>query len=529
MNDHPSRKPSHEGATPLLLSRLSDAHGLPRLPDTALSRLDQASRVRTPSTRVLVDLSHAADGYVGVSQDLRLIFAMLCGIPSIQASGLLMPTGRHDLPHVRPGRADAPALTAGVLHWMERNWEKPERRAFPFNLLQRVQTLRQLIRQHHQLLPVEDRGQLNSLWRVLFARTLAPDQRALVLAQSFFATDLSVSSIIDLCSHPPVPLRKRLAAHGFDAVLFCMPRPVRLPPGVRQIVRFHDAAPVTDTDTVVGTGWKLALAHSRLVRACAPDAIFVCNSPQSLDSLVTLDPSRAQHAVVIPCAVAPLDGAADGIDVCAVIQRHVTFRALGAGAVAPAGWLPPTAPLRYVLSVSTLEPRKNYPGLIRAWERVIARSDPDLRLVIVGGPGWRETDLFGQLRPGVASGRILHLQNLPREELQALMRGAACFAFPSFNEGFGYSPLEAMQAGAPCVVSDLPVFRSIFGDSAIYVDPYDTDAIATGIERLTTKPGSSDLVTTLRSRSARVLARFRPDTVAAAWETLLDSVRRQDV
>ena len=485
---------------------------------------------RAVSARVLVDLSHAADGYVGVAQDLRLIFAMLCGLQEVEVSGLLMPTGRHDLPHVRPGRADEAALTAAVLHWMERNWDRPERRSFPLSLLQRAQTIRQVVRGRHQLLPLQDRGQLNALWRVLFAKTLAPDQRARVLAQSFYATDLSVSSIIDLCAHPPVPLRKRLEAGGFDAVLFCMPRPVRLPPGVRQIVRFHDAVPVTDTDTVVG--WRVALAHSRLVRACAPDAIFVCNSPQSLESLVSLDPSRAEHALVIPCAVAPPDTAAHGIDLSAVIRRHLSFRALGrrpgGGEIksSPPGWSPPAPGMRYVLSVSTLEPRKNFPGLIRGWERVVSRSDPDLRLIIVGGAGWREETVLSEMRPGVESGRILHLENLPQEELQALMRGAACFAFPSFNEGFGYSPIEAMQAGVPCVVSDLPVFRWIFGDAAIYVDPYDTDAIATGIERLTTKPGSADLARQLRARSGRVLERFTPATVAKAWHALFDGLHR---
>jgi len=518
-------------AETLLLTHSLTGPGRELLPDPGLPGVGAPRMTRATTARVLVDLSHAADGYVGVAQDVRLIFSMLCDLPSLDVCGLLMPTGRHDLPHIRPGRSDGAALSASVLHWMERSWEPAERRPFPFSMVQRAQTLRQLLRGRHQLMPLEDRGQLNALWRILFAKTLAPSERARVLAQSYFATDLSVSSIIDLCAHPPLPLRKRLEAGGFDAVLFCMPRPVRLPRGVRQIIRFHDAVAVTDTDTVVGIGWKLALAHSRLVRACAPDAIFVCNSPQSREGLLSLDPSREANAVVIPCAVAPPEQMADGLDLCAVIRRHLTFRALRREGAAsdwapPFGWQPPTQGMRYVLSVSTLEPRKNFPGLIRGWERVIARSDPDLRLVIVGGPGWREESVLSEMRPGVESGRILHLQSLPQEELQALMRHAACFAFPSFNEGFGYSPLEAMQAGAPCVVSDLPVFHWIFGDAALYVDPYDTDAIATGIERLTCKPGHAELIARLRARSARVLSRFRPANVSAAWDGLLQDLPR---
>jgi glycosyltransferase involved in cell wall biosynthesis len=240
--------------------------------------------------------------------------------------------------------------------------------------------------------------------------------------------------------------------------------------------------------------------------------------------LIGLDPRREKHAVVIPCAIAPLHGTLRGIRPHRVIERHITFRALGNGTKqAPPGWSPPSEAMRYVLCVSTLEPRKNYPGLIRGWERAISRSDPNLRLVIVGEAGWREDSILADMRAGVASGRILHLQHIPQEDLQALMAGAACFAFPSFNEGFGYTPLEAMQAGAPCVVSDLPVFRWIFGDAAIYVDPYDTDSIATGIERLTCRPGWQDLGAHIRNGSERVLARFRPASIAQAWEALLQS------
>lgn len=485
------------------------------------ARPDAPAMSRATSARVLVDLSHAADGYVGVAQDLRLIFSMLAGLPRVEVSGLLMPTCRHDLPTLRAGRADEAALTASVLHCMERNWQTPPRRPFPLSLLQSAQLFRQIARHSHALVPVADPGQLNALWRVLFAKTLAPELRPMLQQQSYFATDLSVSGIIDRVAHLPVALPKRLDADGFDAVLFCMPRPVRLPPGVRQIVRFHDAVPVTDTDTVAG--WKLGMAHSRLVRHCAADAIFVCNSPQSREQLGHLDPARAERAVVIPCAVAPPLAEDAGIVPALVAARHATFRAVGGAA--PAGWRPPAADFRYVLSVSTLEPRKNFPGLVRAWERVAVRSDPELHLVIVGSAGWREDAALAAMRPGVASGRVLHLQNVPPDELQALMRGAACFAFPSFNEGFGYSPLEAMQAGAPCLVSDLPVFRWIFGDAVLYADPYDTESIARGIERLT-GPTRATLAEAFRARAEPVLARFRPEAVAEAWGALLERLPR---
>jgi glycosyltransferase involved in cell wall biosynthesis len=477
---------------------------------------------RAAPARVLVDLSHAADGYVGIAQDTRLIFDMLASLPGVEASGLLMPTGRHDLPRVHPRRAEAPALTAAVLHCMARNWAAPESRRFPFSLVQKARRLAHLLRTDHHLLPLADRAQLNAVWRTLFARTLPPAQRPLVLEQSFFATDLSVSGILDRSIHFPRAWPKRLQAGRFDYALFCMPRPVRLPPGTRQMVRFHDAVPVTDIDTC--TDWRAGLVHSRLVRFCARDAVFVCNSPQSLDNLLTLDPERGAEAHIIPCALAPPVPGAERMDPAEVILRHASFRALGPDAAPPPGWAPPAPWPRYVLSVSTLEPRKNYPGLVRAFERAAA-DDPELRLVIVGGRGWREDAPLRAMRAGVASGRILHLQDVPTDELHALMAGCACFAFPSFNEGFGYSPLEAMQAGAPCIVSDLPVFRWIFGDSVLYVDPYDPDAVAAGLRRLLDPGTGAELRQTLCSRAGRVLARFRPEAVRQEWEALFDLLR----
>lgn len=503
---------------------LAPGLALDALPDQAARAAIPRGAPRAAPTRVLVDLSHAADGYVGVAQDARMIFAMLAGLPGVAASGLLMPAGRHDLPRVHPAAAHPGALTAAVLHCMEQVWDGPARgrslRPFPYSVVQKARIAWQVLRARHDVLDMTDEGQLNAIWRVLFARTLPASARSALLGRPFVATDLSVSSIILRAAFLPWAPEKRLGVRDADAVLFSMPRPVRLPRGVRQIVRYHDSVPVTDADTVAD--WRMAMVHSRLVRGCAPEALFVCNSPQSRDSLLALDPTREGRTAVIPCALAPVVAPPD-VRAADVIARTVTFRALEQ-TVAPAGWAAPAPGCRYVLAVSTLEPRKNFTGLIRAMERVTARLGPDgdaLKLVLVGGQGWRERDILAAMRPGVASGRIYHLQNVGAEDLAALLAQAAAFASVPFNEGFGFSPLEAAQAGAPCVISDLPVFRWTFGDAAIYADPYDIDHIAAGLTRLLDPATGPAEARRLRALTPPSLARFRPDVVASAWADLL--------
>lgn len=465
-----------------------------------------------PRARVLVDLAHAADGYVGIAQDTRLNFDMLSTLPGVDLAGLLLAAGRHDLPGVRRSDADNLAVQAGVLHWMTRNWDQTR-------LLRRTGRFREVaasLRTTHEMIPFG--GNKNQIWRTLFEKTLAADRRRDVLDHAFYATDLSVLRVIDrvvrLRMFPP----QRLLTPGFDYALFSMPRPVRLSPGTRQLIRFHDAVPLTDIDTQ--DNWFNAFVYQQLTRNCVRDAVFVCNSPQSLDDLIRLDPSREATASVVPCALAPAPPrAVAGL----AFERVATVRRSVRVLEDSTRDLPDIAPgCRYLLNIGTLEPRKNQIALIRAWERVISRSDPELRLVIVGNTGWHDTAIVAAMQSHVLAGRIIHLERLPIDELQSVAAGAECFVFPSFNEGFGYPPLEAMQAGAACVISDIPVFRWIFGDSALFVDPYDVESIATAIERLVVGPGRLGLRAELASRVPAVLDRFSIGTVRRQWEALLD-------
>ena len=110
----------------------------------------------------------------------------------------------------------------------------------------------------------------------------------------------------------------------------------------------------------------------------------------------------------------------------------------------------------YVLMLAPQDPRKNHAGLVRAFE-LVAGAHPELRLVAP--------------------------EHVPEDELPALYRGAAVFAYPSFFEGFGIPVLEAMASGTPVVASSHPSLDEACGDAAVRVDPESPEGIAEGIER----------------------------------------------
>jgi glycosyltransferase involved in cell wall biosynthesis len=138
-------------------------------------------------------------------------------------------------------------------------------------------------------------------------------------------------------------------------------------------------------------------------------------------------------------------------------------------------------PESYLLTVGTIEPRKNHLNLFSAIERL--NGDNELPLVVAGRVGWSADPILAASAPLQVRNRVILLDYVPEAILPSLIAGAAAMVYPSWHEGFGLPVLEAMAAGTPVVASDVPAHREVASDQAIWCDPAEPESIAEAIRR----------------------------------------------
>jgi len=180
----------------------------------------------------------------------------------------------------------------------------------------------------------------------------------------------------------------------------------------------------------------------------------------------------------------------------------------------------------YVLSVGTLEPRKNHVRLIEAYAMLRARYTPAEHLpplIIAGGNGWKYDAILAAPEQTGVAGFVRFLGRVPDDDLPALIAGSRVFVYPSLYEGFGLPPLEALACGVPVVVSHAASLPEVVGDAGLYCDPYDAHDIARQIAALLE---DNDL--TLRLRYASVMRARQFSWERAARETLAVYAQARD-
>jgi glycosyltransferase involved in cell wall biosynthesis len=246
--------------------------------------------------------------------------------------------------------------------------------------------------------------------------------------------------------------------HGLDFVL---------PPlsgRVRKVVTVYDLAFLEHPETAVPS---LVAYLNRVVPESVAEAdVVAAISHATKQALITHYHVPAEKITVIPCGVGPQFQRISDPVVLEETRRKFSLQQ------------------PFVLSVGTLEPRKNHLGLIKAFHECVKRTGSSALLAIAGGKGWMYEETQRIVAELGLEDRVRFVGRVSELELLALYSLADIFAFPSFFEGFGIPPLEAMACGAPVITSNTSSLPEVAGDAALLVDPYDIDSMADALQRL---------------------------------------------
>jgi len=184
----------------------------------------------------------------------------------------------------------------------------------------------------------------------------------------------------------------------------------------------------------------------------------------------------------------------------------------------------------YILSVGSIQPRKNLTRLVAAYATLHrSRSKSKLpKLVLVGKYAWLYEETLRAIRTSGVKDNVILTGQVPHADLPALYSGAVCFVYPSYFEGFGLPPLEAMKCGIPVIVGNRTSLPEVVGEAGVQVDPFDVEAIGHELARLIDNP---DVREQLRVKGLAQAERFDWRETArrtlTVYEQAFDEARAQ--
>lgn len=454
--------------------------------------------------QLLVDLNIALNkGYGGIANDNRLIFHMLAQDECISLNGLLLKahlnTLRRRLQLVLPTNKES-------MLFFHDSLGKKNTLSNKINLFSQLASL--YLQKNRIYQPILLDSLFNDVvWRQVFAPTLPSQYRDIILQCRFhYATltndDLRLGSYFNQSM--------QLNTKDYDLVLFLEPVPISVSPNTKKIVRFHDAIPITDPDLV---SKRYAVAQLHALNFCANDSFFVCNSKSTLKTLLTLFPKLENNTAVIPCALS-----SQYTPQCSwPLLKNIFARRFKNHSIIENEF-------PYLLHLASLDPKKNQIFLIKAWEKFNATyaTEAPIKLVMVGSESALSAEIKNHMQPHIDAGHLLYCEDVLLDEMPLLYSHAKAFVFPSYTEGFGIPPLEAMQCGCPTIVSDIPTHREVYGESPLYCDPYDVDSLTEKLRLLLIDEAALTIRDEHVQNGLRQIKKYSPDYLQNQWTQLIE-------
>lgn len=485
--------------------------------------------------KVLLEMRPALGGHSGIPQETRLLFRGLASLPGVEPVGLLQSGNlvlEPGLPADGGGSAgNAVDRLSQVVASLQQGPASHKlaglRRRFLEFAGPMAAGARSLAGLRTPLTRFEPDNFKDFVWRQMFAKSLPVEDFDLVTRCQHrvmrwpWSRVNQVGVATGAMGYATYP---RLDTAGFGAFLVQTPYPGRVRRGTQLVVRYHDAMPLFMPHTVKDRGYHRAMHFHALKRNADDGAWFACDSDASRADLLSVMPQLESRSLTIPVMVSHHYRAEhEGCERVAEILWSRKNREAPHGGGAP---LSPAdlgdGPLKYLLMVSTIEPRKNHEALIDAWELLRAQGHTKLHLVCVGSLGWDTAHILRRFTPWLERGGLHLLAGVPSDDLRLLYRHAAVTVCPSLAEGFDLTGAEAMRSGGVVAASDIPVHREVYGEAALYFSPYAPAQMAAAIETLLQQGdgpvGRQHWVDLGAARTER----YTPERVLPQWQAFLE-------
>lgn len=440
--------------------------------------------------KVLIDLSLSLMSNSGIPLDTKWLYKQLASSKDVEAYGLIYPSDdRTEGFNIKKGFEKYKNLrysqylallseekTAGN-SIMDRN-----------RYLKRIKRISSIYKTYFkskfEIKEIENKDFNEVIFRLFFESGLSPKDREFIQNSTFYMTDL-FRALVFARTMSPIPTSPILLnTKGFDFIINQDSVPLKVSKGTQQIIRYHDPIPVKDPDYFSNSSVNATYHYLGIKKCVENGAIYVCNSEPVEQELLKLFPELEGRTLTIPYTISEVYKPSHDFDALFDIleskfsSRFSKYAQNWRKEIAQAKSSPES--FKYIAEVCTIEPRKNYLKLFKAFTYAKSKLNKEgvkLKLIIAGSLGWKYDQILKELEPLIEKGDVALMENLHPNELKYLFSHAQAFVFPSVKEGFGLPPVEAMLCGTPVITSDINEHRWVQGDSSFYVDPYNFESL----------------------------------------------------
>ncbi|WP_082922711.1 glycosyltransferase family 4 protein [Halothiobacillus diazotrophicus] len=509
---------------------------------------------------ILFDLRPALGGYFGIPQVTRLLYLALTKHSGFDISGLIQGSTSDIGPGLPVSTAQnltqdkklhllsstAISITEDKNKWRRKSVLSLTKYLFA-QLLARVYGWTKI--HSVQLKRFETEYFSDFIWNALFSKTLNPSDKLKALKPECFILPLSRSTMhsigldsLILFKTPRYPL---INTSDFDVLIAQMPFPGKVAKNTKLVIHYHDSIPMTMPHTISDKRRHESTHYNALAENIKSGAYFVCGSETVRQELIQFFPEVEKNATTIYSFTSSEfhPDITNTLDLKSILNRYCynypdLFETVKRNKAIDNSYklsINPTYQAldevfstnkqhKFILMVATLEPRKNHELLISAWEKARSTCDRDLLLVLVGSIGWDYDNILRSAAPGINDGRLFVLHDVPIDVLRQLYSNAAATVCPSRGEGFDLTGLEAMCCSGAVIASDIPVHKEIYGDGALYFDPYDHNSLYNQIKYIIYNSDFETIQSTLRTKGLNQSKKYNIDSIASQWNSFITTI-----